>query len=105
MIFGGPDHRTYLGCLSCSEFEPDSVFNTAGQYGFSVYPNSIWNSVGQFGSVISPYSVCNSVATDPPVIVDESGNAYGRLTVNQYNPEIGVGKRFYGWLVSAVCEQ
>jgi hypothetical protein len=103
MIFGGPGHRTYLGCLSCSEVASDSVFNAAGQHGSPVYPDSIWNSVGQFGSSFSPFSACNPEATDPPVIVDQSGNAYGRVTVNQYATGIGAGARLYDWLESTVC--
>jgi len=105
MIFGGPGHRTYLGCLSCQELAPDSVFNEVGQHGSPVSPDSIWNRVGQYGSRISPYSACNPLAADPPVIVDESGNAYGRLTVNKYNSEIGAGARFYDWLASTLCER
>lgn len=106
MIFGGPDHKTYLGCLSCSQEEQDSVFNRSGHYGQSsgpLYQDSIWNSLGQFGSRFSPYSACNPNATDPPVIVDKSGNAYGHLTVNMNSPDIGAGARLYEWLTTAVC--
>jgi hypothetical protein len=103
MIFGGPGHRTYLGCLSCGQFEPDSVFNDIGEHGSSIQPESIWNRLGQFGSSLSQYSACNRLATDPPVIVDQAGNAYGRLTVNKTSPEIGMGEGFYNWLASAVC--
>ena len=30
MIFGGRGHDTYLGCLSCSKFDSESVFNEMG---------------------------------------------------------------------------
>ena len=33
MLFGGPGHRDYLGCISCSEYATDSVFNQYGTYG------------------------------------------------------------------------
>src|SRR5438874_2063451 len=33
MIFGGQDHRTYLGCLNCSEYATDSVLNRYGTFG------------------------------------------------------------------------
>jgi hypothetical protein len=105
MIFGGPGHHTYLGCLSCGELATDSVFNKVGEHGSAIYPDSIWNRVGDYGSQISPSSVCNPIATDTPVIVDEAGNAYGRLTVNAYNPYIGAGRQFYGWLSSEVCHR
>jgi hypothetical protein len=103
MIFGGPDHRTYLGCLSCLETGSDSVFNEFGEHGSRYRPESIWNRYGQFGSSYSPYSACNELATDPPVIVDQGGTAYGRLTVNRVNRNIGMGTRFYDWLTSDVC--
>jgi len=33
MIFGGLDHKTYLGCLNCNEYATDSVFNSYGNSG------------------------------------------------------------------------
>ena len=104
MVFGGPGHRAYLGCLSCSEIEMDSVFNSVGPHGSAVASESIWNTVSEYGSQVSPYSACNQVASDPPVIVDQDGIAYGRLTVNSVNPNIGVGARFQNWLTSEVCQ-
>ncbi|MGA8554420.1 MAG: hypothetical protein WB630_08370 [Candidatus Acidiferrales bacterium] len=88
MIFGGRDHRTYLGCLSCDELVSDSVFNTYGQYGSRYSAESI--------------CPCDANATDPPVIVDEQGTAYGRLTVGRLNPNIG--RNFYNWLNTVVCQ-
>ena len=105
MIFGGSGHAVYLGCLDCSEVATDSVYNEVGPHGSQVSPVSIWNSVGQYGSSVSPYSACNPLATDPPVIVDEEGTAYGRLTLNRVNPNIGMGARFYNWLATVVCEK
>jgi hypothetical protein len=37
------------------------------------------------------------------VIVDSTGKYYGRLTLNQYHPELGVGARYYNWLTQNVC--
>jgi hypothetical protein len=105
MIFGGRDHRTYLGCLSCSEYESDSVFNEYGQNGSRYASESIWNDYGDFGSLRSEYSACNPYASDPPVIVDQEGTAYGRLTVNRLDPNIGAGRNFYNWLATAVCHK
>jgi hypothetical protein len=104
MIFGGPNHATYLGCLSCEETARDSVLNEIGQYGSPYRPESIWNHYQQFGSPYSTYSACNGLATDPPVIVDQDGTAYGRLTTNRTSPKIGAGVRFYDWLASTVCQ-
>jgi hypothetical protein len=105
MVFGGPEHRVYLGCLNCSDVAPDSIFNSVGPHGSRVSPESIWNSVQQYGSRVSPYSACNSLATDPPVIVDQEGTAYGRLTLNRVSPNIGAGARFYDWLSTVVCQR
>jgi len=80
-IFGGPNHDTYLGCLTCSEYNSDSVFNSYGSYGSSYSSQSIHNSYSQFGSPYSQYSACNSMASDPPVVVSETGDYYGRLTL------------------------
>jgi hypothetical protein len=105
MIFGGQSHRVYLGCLNCAEIERDSIYNGAGVYGSRVLPESIWNRVGEYGSRVSPYSVCNPVAIEPPVIVDDQGNDYGRLTLNRVSPNIGAGVRFYDWLSTVVCQR
>jgi hypothetical protein len=103
MIFGGPEHRTYLGCLNCSQYEADSVFNQYGEHGSRYSNASIWNHYGDFGSAYSTNSACSPYATDPPVIIDPNGNAYGRVTVNQYATGIGAGAKLYDWLVSTVC--
>src|SRR5215469_18684009 len=50
MIFGGEDHKTYLGCLSCSEYSIDSVFNEYGTHGSRYSAESIWNHYSEFGS-------------------------------------------------------
>lgn len=103
MLFGGPGHTTYLGCLSCSEDAADSILNEDGLNGKPDSPVSIWNKAGQFGSPRSDFSACNRSAGDPPVIVDQEGKFYGRLTINTSNPQIGVGMRFYGWVSSTLC--
>lgn len=69
MIFGGEGHKTYLGCLSCSEYATDSVFNQYGNYGSRYAIDSVWNHYSDFGSRYSNYGACNPYANDPPVIV------------------------------------
>lgn len=103
MIFGGEGHKTYLGCLNCSQYATDSVDNKYGDHGSPYSDESVFNRYSDYGSPYSDYSACNHYASDPPVIVDESGNYYGRLTVNEYHSEIGSGKKFMEWL-TAVCE-
>ena len=94
MIFGGQDHKTYLGCLNCSEYATDSVTNSYGPHGSAYASESIFNHYSEYGFAYSTYGACNPYASDPPVIVDESGNYYGRLTLNEYHPEISSGKNF-----------
>ena len=104
MLFGGPDHKTYLGCLNCNEYASDSVLNSYGTHGSEYSSESIWNHYSQFGSAYSMYGACNPYATDPPVIVDPNGTYYGRLTLNQYHPQLAAGARFYQWLAGRVCK-
>jgi hypothetical protein len=85
MVFGGQGHKQYLGCLNCSSYANDSLFNQFGTHGNKFASDSLLNSFGQFGSRFSSYSACNPFASDPPVIVDQNGNFYGRLTVNEYH--------------------
>ena len=87
MLFGGQNNKTYLGCLSCSEYSSDSILNEYGNYGSEYSDKSIWNEYGNFGSEYSQYSPWNSYAMHPPVIVDEQGNFYGYFTINKYHAQ------------------
>jgi len=102
MIFGGQDHKTYLGCLSCNEYASDSVYNSFGSNGSPYSAQSIWNHFSEYGSSYSMYSACNPYASDPPVIVNQNGAFYGRLTLNEYHAQRGAGANYYDWL-NKVC--
>jgi hypothetical protein len=82
-VFGGKDHDTFLGCLTCSKFDANSGFNSMGRYGSTMSLTSITNKMGSYGSAMSLYGVCNQMAMHPPVVVDRNGSFYGELTVNQ----------------------
>jgi hypothetical protein len=82
-IFGGDDHKTFLGCLNCSSTHPKSVWNEMSQFGFR-NDFGVWNSYGQFINPYSAHSMCGEYARDPPIIVDDEGNAYGRMTINEF---------------------
>jgi hypothetical protein len=82
MIFGGPGHQVYLGCLNCSEFARDSVQNQFGPNGSSFSQTSIRNEFSPYGSKFSNYSACNPFASNPPVVVDGQGRYYGRLKLD-----------------------
>lgn len=106
LIFGGRGHKEFLGCLSCSEYNSDSVWNKYSHYGF-LNDFGVWNPFGDYASPYSSYSMCNRYATDPPVIVDDDGNFYGRLSVNPYVPgsvcSAGGAEKLCA-IIKAVCE-
>jgi hypothetical protein len=101
MAFGGPSHEIYLGCLNCSEFASDSVFNEFGAHGSEFRTNSLLNQFGRFGSPYSGNSACNPYASDPPVVVDNKGNYYGRLTINAYKDPTKI-QSLAAW-IAGVC--
>jgi hypothetical protein len=103
MVFGGPSHDTYLGCLSCSEYASDSIANEYGSFGSQYSSTSLTNTYSQFGSEYSTYSACNPYASDPPVIVDSDGNFYGRLTVNEFHSERTHNEALLK-LLAAICK-
>ncbi len=85
MLFGGKDQDVYLGCVNCSEYSSDSIFNKFGNHGSAFSTESIYNKFSDYGSAYSDYGVCNKYANNPPVIVDESGGFYGAMTMNKYH--------------------
>jgi hypothetical protein len=103
MVFGGEGHDTYLGCLSCPEYAQDSLFNEYGPHGSTYSSNSIFNPYSQYGSRYAAYSACNPYASDPPVVVDQDGHYYGRLTVNRYSSDRFGDVDLDAWL-EAVCQ-
>jgi hypothetical protein len=104
MLFGGRSHAQYLGCLNCSKYDSESVFNRYGEFGNKYSDTSIFNRYGDFGSRYSEYSACSPYADDPPVIVDQGSNFYGRLTVNRSHPQATRDANLLAW-VHAVCER
>ena len=84
-IYGGKNHDVYLGCLNCSKYDTNSIWNSYGDYGSKYSSKSIWNNYGDYGSTYSNYSPFNVYASYPPVIVDRTGNSYGYFTCNTAN--------------------
>ena len=85
LVFGGKDHKIFLGCLNCVQTSAKSVCNENGQYGWDLQPDSIWNPNGKFGSDISPTSPWNDLGQNPPLLKDSDGTTYGYLTTNTLN--------------------
>ncbi len=102
MLFGGPSHQTYLGCVNCNQYATDSIFNFYGKHGSAYGLESVVNQYSQFASPYSRYSACSPYAADPPVIVDGDGRFYGRLTVNTVHRQRTTSQRLLAWL-AAVC--
>jgi len=103
MVFGGPGHKTYLGCLSCSSYSSESLFNSYGNYGSPYSATSILNAYSEYGSSYGAYSACNPYASDPPVIVNSGGKYYGRLTVSSSRSDGPPTAELRGW-IAAVCQ-
>jgi len=103
LVFGGPGHKTYLGCLSCSSYSSESLFNSYGIYGSQYSSTSVLNAYSDYGSPYGGYSACNPYASDPPVIVDGAGKYYGRLTVSFYRSDGPPTAKLRGW-IAAVCQ-
>jgi hypothetical protein len=103
MVFGGPSHQMYLGCLNCPESASDSIFNEYGPNGNEFSAASVRNSSSPYGSPLSAFSACNLYAADPPVIVDAQGTFYGRLTVNRLHPQAVRNEHLIQWLEGVVC--
>lgn len=103
MLFGGEGHDVYLGCLNCPNTATDSIFNRFATQGSPFAAESIWNRLGVYASRFSQQGTCNSFAADPPVIVDQYGTFYGRLTVNTNHRQLGIGAQYVGWLKENIC--
>jgi hypothetical protein len=102
LLFGGHNHTVFLGCLNCSEFDSGSIFNEFGNHGSRFSSESIFNSYSDYGSRYSNDSACNKFATNPPIIVDRAGYAYGRLTINRFAYQVS-NSNIIAWL-TGVCE-
>jgi len=101
LLFGGPGHRVFLGCLNCDRYSNESVQNQYSDYGSRYSDTSVLNPYSDYGSKYSDYGACNRYASDPPVIVDDNGNYYGRLTVNRYADQTRMND-VAAW-ISGVC--
>jgi hypothetical protein len=84
LLFGGADHKTFLGCLNCTSASSGSVCNEYGK-GSEYASESIWNEYGTYGSEYSQYSPWNSYSDSAPIIVDRDGKSYGYFSVNAYH--------------------
>lgn len=103
-VFGGPGpvYDVYLGCLTCSDFDSESVFNDFGTFDEFSSP-SMDNQFDTYGSPYSSLSACSEYATDPPRIFDAQGNYYGSYTVNDLAPDAINNDHYLDRLEEDVC--
>jgi hypothetical protein len=89
LFFGGSGHDEFLGCLTCSEYDSNSVCNGYGTYGNEYSSSGMWNEYSGFGNEYSSDSPWNeySSSNSIPVLVDREGNFYGYFTINQYRSD------------------
>ncbi len=76
------DDGTYLGAISSSRFEADSVCNRFGDHGSRFASASVRNTFSTYGSSFGSQSAYSSYTTSPPRIY-LNGRAIGYLTKNQ----------------------
>jgi hypothetical protein len=98
LLFGGQDHKDFLGCLNCVNTSQASVCNELGKYGSEFNSDSIWNSFGKYGSSFSEYSPWNSFTDKAPIIVDRDGKSYGYFSVNAFHHD----RTRIKWLVAVL---
>ncbi|MBC6402906.1 MAG: hypothetical protein GDA39_02930 [Hyphomonadaceae bacterium] len=86
LIYGGAGHDDFLGCLTCGEFDPDSVCNRFGSYGNKFSSSGIWNRFSGYGNEFSSSSPWNRFASGNsiPILVDRDGGFHGYFTTNEY---------------------
>jgi hypothetical protein len=98
VLVGGADRAIFLGCVSCPQTDPESVFNPTGSFGSPVSSSSVFNPVGPYGSAVSQYSICNPAAASPPVLIDSARRIRGVLTLNAAVPGAVTDERVLAWL-------
>ena len=82
LIYAGPLHRDYLGCLNCDQFDPNSVWDGYGALGWgNAYTDA--SHFATYRTRHGRYSSCDKFAADPPILIDRSLNHYGVLNVSE----------------------
>ena len=99
LIYGGQDHKDYLGKINASKYDSESIWNEYGKYGSRYNSKSIWNEYGTYGSKYNSYSPFNDYASNPPILVDNNGKFYGYFTSNKYKSQRANLK-----LIDIICE-
>lgn len=99
LIYAGPLHRDYIGCLNCDQFDTNSVWDGYGALGWG----NAFSDASHFAAYRAPhgrYSACDAFAADPPILIDRSLNHYGTLSISTKRADSICGS--HG--VKSICE-
>ncbi|MBB6109696.1 hypothetical protein SAMN05421821_105115 [Mucilaginibacter lappiensis] len=99
-IYGGKNYDQFLGCMTCDDDEPNSIWSPLSDYGSTHKAKSIWNKNGVYGSEKSNYSPYKINAKYPPRVIDGNGKVVGYLTINKSNPN-----RLKGSVADLICDK
>ncbi len=72
------------GCISCNEYDGNSIWNKYSTFGNEYSIDSIWNEYGTYGNEYATISPWNEYG-EGMKIVDLNGNFYGYFTTNRYS--------------------
>ena len=84
-IFGGEDNKVYLGKFNAPPTDPDSIWNSYGEYGNKFNSDCIWNKFGDYGNKFNSYSPWNNYSSEAPILVDKDRKYYGMFQVSNKN--------------------
>lgn len=73
----------YLGKITLSKYDSESIFNKYSPYGSQYSPTSIFNKYSNYGSKYSSLSPFNRYTSTPPIVYYK-GEKIGFLTKNKY---------------------
>jgi hypothetical protein len=88
---------TFLGLVSRSPYDANSLSNVYGNYGSQYSAKSIFNSYGQYGSRYSQLSPYNEYSRTPPRFVRD-GETISYLTTNRFVTPRVDPVAFVAWL-------
>lgn len=83
-LYSGETTPVYIGCVTCNQFQAESICNKFGTYGSGFSSLSIWNQFGTYGSQFSAYSPWNQFSSYGPAIIGSDYLFYGYFTVNNF---------------------
>lgn len=100
-IYGGADHKTYLGKFDAATNDAESIWNEKGQFGNKANALSIWNQKGQYGNPESKFSPWAELNDATPILVDANGNEVGKLNAVNGNEQVQFVCMFYSTIVES----